>query len=202
MVERGQRVALVGPSGSGKTLLLRALAMLDPLDAGEVRWRGRMVPDREIPSFRSHVIYLHQRPVLAEGTVEDNLKQPFSLRTHRGRRFDRRKVVSLLESLGRNESFLSKKQSDLSGGEAQLTALLRAIQLDAELLLLDEPTSALDAEATRTVEQLVAAWLEREQGRRAFLWVSHDFDQARRVSDVVRQIRTGRLEGNEDGRVC
>src|SRR5436309_2804807 len=108
VVRPGDRLALVGPSGSGKTLLLRALARLDPIDEGEVRWQGKVVRGEAVPAFRSRVAYLHQRPALFEGTVEDNLRQPYALRTHRAARFDRGRVVDWLATLGRDASFLAK----------------------------------------------------------------------------------------------
>jgi ABC-type sugar transport system ATPase subunit len=79
-VGAGERVALQGPSGSGKTLLLRSLALLDPLDQGEVLYEGEPVADDEVPGFRRRVVYLTQAPVLVEGTVADNLALPFRLR--------------------------------------------------------------------------------------------------------------------------
>lgn len=193
IIQGGDRIAIVGPTGSGKTLLLRSLAKLDPLDAGEIRWCGKLVWGNNMPEFRSRVIYLHQRPALLEGTVEDNLRQPFSLRIHKDKRFSRARIVELLESLGRDESFLSKQQRDLSGGESQLTALLRAIQLDPNLLLLDEPTAALDAGTTEVVEALVASWLKEQSTARATVWVTHDRQQARCVAKSVLQIREGGL---------
>jgi len=198
-IAAGQRVALVGPSGSGKSLLLRSLALLDPIEAGEILWRGRSVADGEIPAFRSRVIYLHQRPALAEGSVEENLRQVFDLRTHCDRRFDHDRVVEWLQSLGRGELFLKKSSADLSGGEVQLTALLRAIQLEPTVLLLDEPTAALDAEAARLIEDLVAAWLAGDRQQRAYVWVTHDSEQADRVGDTVLHIRDGVLESEHDG---
>lgn len=191
-IDAGDQFAIIGPTGSGKTLLLRSLALLDPLDAGQIHWWRRVIRGNDIPEFRSRVIYLHQRPALVQGTVEDNLRQPFSLRIHKDKRFSRAQVVELLESLGRDESFLSKQQRDLSGGEFQLTALLRAIQLDPSVLLLDEPTAALDAEATEVVEALVKSWLNEQTTARATVWVTHDSEQARRVSKAVLQIREGR----------
>ncbi len=197
----GDRIAVVGPSGSGKTLLLRCLAMLDPFEAGEIRWQGKTVQAGEIPRFRSQVIYLHQRPALVEGTVEDNLRQPFSLRVHHDKPFSRARIVNLLESLGRNESFLSKQQRDLSGGEAQLTALLRAMQLDPNILLMDEPTAAIDAAATEMVETLVANWIQEQPSQRANVWVTHDQRQARRVATSEMHIREGRLSGDANERI-
>ena len=77
-VRPGDRIACRGPSGSGKSLMLRALSLLDPLDYGAVLWRGASVPADRVPEFRSRVIYLHQRPALLPGTVEENLRCPFT----------------------------------------------------------------------------------------------------------------------------
>ena len=60
-IDSGSRLVLTGPSGGGKTLPLRALARLDPLDRGDVRYRGEPIHHDAIPSFRAGVIYLHQR---------------------------------------------------------------------------------------------------------------------------------------------
>lgn len=192
-VQGGARIAIVGPTGSGKSLLLRSLAMLDPIDAGEVHWRGQTVHGSDIPIFRSQVIYLHQRPALVEGTVEENLRQPYLLRVHRDKHFDRERVARLLSSLGRSNSFLSQRQRDLSGGESQLTALLRAVQLDPAILLLDEPTAALDPDSTAMVESLVIEWLNEMPSYRATVWVTHDHEQSRRISNAMLHIHGGKL---------
>ena len=192
-IHPGTRLAIVGPTGTGKTLLLRALALLDPVDAGEVLWRGQPVPGRAVPEFRRNAVYIHQRPVLAAGTVEANLRLPFSLGAHQTHRFDRGRVGGWLAHVGRNESFLAKSAAALSGGEAQIVALLRAIQMDPALLLLDEPTAALDAETTVQIEQLVADWYAESAGRRAFVWVSHDRRQIDRVADRTIALDPGTL---------
>ena len=120
------------------------MAMLDPLDAGSIRWQGRAVAGEAVPGYRKQVIYLHQRPALLDGSVEDNLRHPFTLKAHRDRRFDRSGSIDLLARLGRDRSFLDKASRDLSGGEAQIVGLVRALQLDPAVLLLDEPTASLD----------------------------------------------------------
>jgi putative ABC transport system ATP-binding protein len=194
-VHGGQRLAIVGPSGSGKTLLLRALARLDPVDRGEVLWRGQAVVGNRVPDFRRQVIYLHQRPVLADGTAEDSLRAPFRLNAHRASRFDRDRIVNWLQLLGRDASLLARRQRELSGGEAQIVALLRAIQLQPQVLLLDEPTAALDADATSAVERLIDIWMQQQDAARATVWVSHDVQQAARVSTELLSIERGRLGG-------
>lgn len=189
----GERLAIVGPTGSGKTLLLRALALLDPVDTGEIRWHGEVMGGNSAPDFRSQVTYLHQRPALVEGTVEDNLQLPFSLRCHRDRTFSRDAVYELLNQSGRDDSFFQRSARDLSGGEAQIVALLRAIQLNPSVLLLDEATAALDDESTRLIEQLVLNWCGGHDSERAIIWVSHDRQQVARIANRVVTITGGML---------
>ena len=192
-LSRDDRIALIGPSGSGKTVFLRALAMLDPIDSGAIYWKGEAVADASIPQFRSQAIYIPQKPALFDGTVEENLKRPFQLRIHQNKQYDRQQTVERLEMLGRDESFLNKGYQNLSGGEAQLTALLRAIQLDPVVLLLDEPTTALDDRTTAAVEALVSNWCNEQKGQRAVIWVTHDHNQAARISDKIWQMEKGKL---------
>jgi putative ABC transport system ATP-binding protein len=193
----GDRLGVLGPSGAGKTVLLRALARLDPLDSGSIRWRGRVVAGEAVPSYRARVIYLHQRPALLDGSVADNLRLPFALEAHRGRRFDPDRVVDLLGRLGRDRAFLEKASRDLSGGEAQIVGLLRALQLDPAALLLDEPTASLDPGTARAVEGLLDGWLTAQPDGRALVWVSHDRDQAHRMTSRRLFLRAGRLEHEE-----
>lgn len=192
-VSGGDRICIVGPTGSGKTVLLRALAMLDPLHGGEIRWQGNPVAGARIPVYRSQVVYLHQQPALDDGTVEDNLRFPFSLKVHQERSFDPERMRGWLRKLQRSERFLSKQTRDLSGGEKQLAALLRALQLDPLILLLDEPTAALDPETTQLVEQAVRSWLEEDPTQRATVWVSHDRQQVERVSLKRWEMAEGQL---------
>jgi putative ABC transport system ATP-binding protein len=192
----GERLALHGPSGAGKSLLLRALALLDPLEEGDVLWRGQPVVDALVPEFRRQVMYLPQRPALFEGNVAANLQLPFTLKAYRGRSFDQNQLLALLAQLGRDASFLARSQSDLSGGEAQLVAILRALQLAPTVLLLDEPTAALDAAAVHTIENLVASWLGEHAQERAVVWVSHDASQAKRVATRTLGLQNGRLQAD------
>jgi putative ABC transport system ATP-binding protein len=192
-VDAHERVGVTGPSGSGKTLLLRTAALLDPIDRGQVLWRGTPVRHHRVPAFRAEVIYLHQRPALAADAVEAALRQPFQLTTHRHRAFDRSWAIDRLAELGREESFLQKLVRDLSGGEAQIVALLRAIQLNPAVLLLDEPTAAMDPAATLAVESLIDRWLSQPGTSRAIVWVSHDAEQTARMTQRVVRLADGRI---------
>jgi len=192
-VAAGERIVVVGPSGSGKTLLLRSLAWLDPLDAGTLYWRGRAVTRHVVPRFRSRVVYLHQRPALIAGTVAENLQSPFQFSVHRSRRFDAAQIEHWLRVLRREPDFLQKSSRDLSGGEAQITALLRAMQLTPDVLLLDEPTAALDPASAQGVEQCVSQWFQEAPQQRTIVWVSHDQEQAARMADRQLVMAAGRI---------
>lgn len=189
----GERIALSGASGAGKTVLLRALALLDPLDGGEIRLDGEPVAAAGVPAYRCRVGYLHQTPALGAGTVEENLRLPFSLAAHRHREFDRGLALELLGRLGKDEGFLRRRRGELSGGEAQIVALARLLQLAPEILLLDEPTAALDPDAAELARRLLREWQRVDAGGRAYLWVTHDAALAGRVADRYLHLVDGRL---------
>lgn len=190
----GDRVALTGSSGSGKSVFLRALALLDSLDGGSVFWRNEPVSGSGIPAYRRHVSYIAQRPAMLEGTVEENLRYPFTLKVYQDLRFDRAAVLRLAEQAGRDDRFLGKHSSELSGGEAQIAALIRVLQLEPDVLLLDEPTAALDPESSREIESLVGAWFKgAKQDGRAYIWISHNQEQAQRMSERRLTMQAGTL---------
>lgn len=193
-IRAGERIAITGPSGSGKSVFMRALALLDPLDSGQVLWRGRRIARATIPRYRRHVAYIRQRPALLDGTVEDNLRYPYTLRAYRDVRFDRAQAAALASQAGRASDFLERFASELSGGEAQIAALIRVLQLAPDVLLLDEPTASLDPESALAIEGLVRAWFDAAPQVRAWLWVSHDPAQAARVSNRHLTMRAGVLD--------
>ena len=193
-LESGDRLALVGPTGSGKSLILRALALLDRVDSGEVLWRGNPIADTEVPSYRSQVTYLQQRSPLVPGTVEENLRIPFDLQVRSKLPFPRDEALHLLETFGAGEEFLAKKDANLSGGERQIVGLLRAFLAQPTVLLLDEPTASLDRDSAANVEDLVLAWQAASPDSRTYLWVSHDPEQVVRVAARTLKLARGRLE--------
>lgn len=178
-----ERVGLRGETGAGKTMLLRVLALLDEPDEGEVFFGRESPAAAGVPEHRARVLYLHQRPVFDEGTVEEALRRPFSYAVHRHRSWSRPRVEELLDALGRPRGFLDQRTRELSGGEAQSTALVRALLLDPAVLLLDEPTASLDEGAVARTESLLADW--HGAGGRTWLWTSHDRAQLERTCERV-----------------
>ena len=186
------RVSITGSSGSGKSVFLRALALLDAPSSGQILWHNQPIANAQIPTYRSRVCYLAQRPALLEGTVEDNLRFPYTLKTLQHLSFDVGVVTTLLAHAGKQPDFLSKNAGDLSGGESQIVSLIRALQLDPQVLLLDEPTAALDPASSRDVEALINAWFAKGPTH-AYIWVSHDHEQAHRMSTTQLHMDAGVL---------
>ncbi|WP_299402814.1 ATP-binding cassette domain-containing protein [Acaryochloris sp. IP29b_bin.148] len=181
----GDRLAVVGPSGVGKSLLLRSIAGLDPLQAGQIIFKGQPLSKLAMPQYRAQVIYLHQRPALMEGTVEFNLQQVYRLAIHQQKTYCQKDILQSLAPLKRDRHFLHRQVEDLSGGEAQIAALLRVLQLAPQVLLLDEPTASMDETSAQQVELLIHLWQQADPTR-AYLWTSHNANQLQRVTD--RQI--------------
>ena len=138
------------------------------------------------PVFRRHVTFVHQRPVMLNATVEENLRRPLTHR-HVAKDFDRDRALTLLRDLALGEEHLPQPARTLSIGQQQRVSVVRALLIEPEVLLLDEPTSALDEDARSGLEDL----LRREGHRtgRAALVVTHDREQARRLCDRQMDLR-------------
>jgi len=174
---------IAGPSGSGKSSLLRLLDRLRDPDRGEVRYRGRDVRTYEPLELRHRVALVPQLPALIEGTVADNVR--FAARLA-GRTPD---IGAILTHAGLDPSFADRDASRLSVGEQQRVMLARALAQEPEVLLLDEPTSALDEQARDSVEATLDRL--RQQLGLSYVLVTHDPDQAERMSDWCLRLALG-----------
>ncbi len=175
---------LAGPSGSGKSTVLRLCDRLADPDSGTVRYRGADICKCDPLELRREVGLVPQLPALLEGTVDDNIRFAADLA---GRDPD---VPRLLDLAGLDASFAARDAAKLSVGEQQRAMLARALALEPATLLLDEPTSALDAEATGAVEETLFELRERLE--LSLVFVTHDLDQARRMSEWLVRIDAGR----------
>ncbi|MGD9853433.1 MAG: ATP-binding cassette domain-containing protein [Planctomycetaceae bacterium] len=201
-VTGGESVGIVGPPGAGKTLLLRSLALLDPLDGGEVRLRSKSILADDIPAFRRQIMYVQQRATVVEGSVRQNLLLPFLMRSAGTGAFDERRIVNWLKAVGRDARFLERTVADLSGGELQIVGLLRALQLDPAVLLLDEPTSSLDEQTRTQVESLLQQWTRSTKSPAggagtSMVIITHDEAQAERMCDRRVTLERGRIVNGE-----
>jgi putative ABC transport system ATP-binding protein len=176
---------VAGPSGSGKSTLLRLLNRLADPVSGVVRYQGEDVRERDPLELRREVCLVPQLPALLDGTVEDNIRFAASLAGHQP------DVPRLLDLAGLDASFAVRDSRKLSVGEQQRAMLARSLALEPRVLLLDEPTSALDEEARGAVEATLLHLRERLEA--SIVLVTHDLDQARRMTDWIVRLDEGRV---------
>jgi putative ABC transport system ATP-binding protein len=171
-LQSGQCLAVSGPSGVGKTTMLRRIADLDPHD-GSVRLGDTLQQQMPGPVWRKHVTYVPSDAGWWAPTVRDHFVAASD-------------PVPLMRRLGLTADKLDGPPQNLSTGERQRMALIRALVRNPHFLLLDEPTSALDAETARHVEAVLQ---EAKSGGCGLVVVTHDAAQGERLADQQLALR-------------
>jgi ABC-type Fe3+/spermidine/putrescine transport system ATPase subunit len=185
----GEFLTLLGESGSGKTTLLRLVAGFEQPTAGEIWMSGARLD--KLPPYKRRVNTVFQSYALfAHLSVRDNVAYGLRVQGAPKNQIAGR-VAEALEMVKMTE-FAPARPSRLSGGQQQRVALARALVNRPELLLLDEPLSALDANLRKEMQSELKA-LQREIGI-AFLFVTHDQEEAMALSDRIALLRDGALE--------
>ncbi|TMF40809.1 MAG: amino acid ABC transporter ATP-binding protein [Chloroflexi bacterium] len=204
-VERGDVKAVLGPSGSGKSTLLRCLALLEPIDSGQVRLEGRTVgvrssgraarlPERELAHQRRDIGMVFQRfNLFPHLTALGNVM--LGLTEVRGRSKAEAAQVAgdMLERVGLGAR-VRFYPSELSGGQQQRVAIARALVMNPKVMLFDEPTSALDPEL---VGEVLAVMEELAREGMTMVVVTHEIGFAKRVASRVIMMDEGEIV--EDG---
>jgi len=183
----GQRLAVLGPSGCGKTTLLRIVAGLERPDSGTVTLGGEVAsaPQILLPPCERGVGFVFQAPALwPHMTVEKNLEFVLPALAPLERNLRARQ---LLKSV-RLEEFAERPPDELSGGEQQRVAILRALAPSPRLLLLDEPLSHLDPENAHLLLELIKRGAEAAGA--AVILVTHDHEQAEAFTERILRLRS------------
>ena len=187
----GRTTALLGPSGCGKSTVLRLLLALATPEAGEISVDGRPLPTHDIEALRRRIGY-----VIQDGGLFPHLTAAENVTLMaRYLRWDPARAAKRLEELATLTRFpadaLARYPNELSGGQAQRVAIMRALLLDPEVLLLDEPLSALDP-LVRTELRDDLRGIFRAFGKTVIV-VTHDVGEAAHLADVVVLMRAGRV---------
>ena len=170
-------VSLFGPNGSGKTTLLNIIAGIETQDMGTI-----LINQKKPKKARLGFVFQScDESLFPWKTVFENISFPLEIQKR-----PEEERVQIIEELLRSVYMLPLRNNfiyELSGGQKQLTAILRAFAMDPELLILDEPFSSLDHSLTRRMEiQLLGIWQTKKIPT---IFVSHDIDEAIFLSDQV-----------------
>jgi len=188
-IAEGEFLTILGESGSGKTTLLRIIAGFESATSGEL-WMGADRIDSQPPYRRAVNTVFQNYALFPHLTVEQNVAYGLQVAKRPQAEITQR-VGEALEKV-KMTAHAAKKPSKISGGQQQRVALARALVNRPKLLLLDEPLSALDANLRRQM-QVELKSLQREVGI-AFVFVTHDQEEAMVMSDRIALLRSGELE--------
>ncbi len=188
---------IVGPSGSGKSTLIRTFNRLTDLypklkTNGEVLFHDKSVRDYNVMELRRKVGLVFQKPNPFPMSVYDNVA--FGPKLHLT--LNKAELDSVVEESLRHAGLynevsgnLDKNALELSGGQQQRLCIARALAVQPEVLMMDEPTSSLDPVAKSKIEELML----RLRDEYTVVLVTHDIDQANRVSDSIELLYNGRI---------
>ncbi len=207
-IPEGLVTSIIGPSGCGKSTFLRAVNRMNDLiprcrAEGALRLDGQDLYEQgvDVVMLRKTVGMVFQKPNPFPKSIFDNIS--FGPRIHGLR--DRSKLAAVVEKSLRQAALwdevkdrLGDNALGLSGGQQQRLCIARAIAVKPKILLMDEPASALDPASTSRIEDLIAEL----RGKYTILIVTHNMQQAARVSDLTAFFYEGNLiEFDETSRI-
>lgn len=196
-VKEGETVAIMGPSGSGKTTLMNIMGLLDKPDSGEIIFNGSDIAhftEDESAGYRNRNIgFVFQEHLLVPYlTVSENILLPLlaSEHLHEELSLKEQNSKSLMEKTGISD-LKDKYPFNISGGEAQRVALVRALVNNPSILLADEPTGSLDAKNAENMGNLLLE-MNKDYGITIIL-ATHSFDLAKKMAKIMR-LEEGKLK--------
>jgi glutamate transport system ATP-binding protein len=191
-IDRGEVVVVIGPSGSGKSTLCRAINRLEPIDSGEIRFDGQLLPaeGRSLARLRSEIGMVFQSfNLFAHKTILDNVMLgPVKVRKEKNA-VVRERAMALLKRVGIADQ-AQKYPAQLSGGQQQRAAIARALAMQPKAMLFDEPTSALDPEMIGEVLDVMTALAAEGM---TMIVVTHEMGFARHAANRVIFMADGSL---------
>jgi ABC-type lipoprotein export system ATPase subunit len=187
-VAKGQSLVIVGPSGSGKSTLLNIIGALDKPTSGKVIFDGKDLAglnESELAKFRNceigFVFQLHH--LLPQCTVLENVLVPtLARKNNQSQKAIYQRATNLLQRVGLKDHLLHMP-GQLSGGQCQRVAVVRALINNPKLLLADEPTGSLDKDSSENVAELLVE-LNRSEGV-TLITVTHSLKLAKLLGDVM-----------------
>jgi oligopeptide/dipeptide ABC transporter ATP-binding protein len=196
-VRRGQTLGLVGETGSGKSTLARCIAGLIPATSGRVVFDGHEISSlsrRAMQPFRREIQMIFQDPygsLNPRRRVGSIIGDPFAVHKTASGAARKQAVQEMMERVGLNPEHYNRFPAEFSGGQRQRIGLARALALRPKLIIADEPVSALDVSIQAQILNLLAD-LQEDFGL-TYLFIAHDLEVVRHVSDQVAVMYLGRI---------
>ncbi len=196
-IPRGKTLGLVGETGSGKSTLARCVAGLTPVTSGRVTFGGRDITNlsrRAMRPVRREIQMIFQDPYSSlnpRRRVGAIIGDPFAIHKTATGAERKRQVQELMERVGLNPEHFNRFPAEFSGGQRQRIGVARALALRPQLIICDEPVSALDVSIQAQVLNLLAD-LQQDYGL-SYLFIAHDLEVVRHVSDTVAVMYLGRI---------
>lgn len=191
-ITQGSVVSLIGPSGSGKSTMLRCINLLEPIDDGEILLDGLDIsaPGFDANPVRRRIGMVFQNfNLFPHKSVMGNIILSPTLTLGVAKEEAQQKAMALLERFGLADK-ANSYPDQLSGGQQQRVAIVRALAIEPEVLLLDEITSSLDPELVGEVLDVVR---ELKTSGMTLILATHEMGFARESSDVVCVLDGGQL---------
>jgi len=202
-IEKGESIAIVGPSGSGKSTLLNVISSLDTANSGNVIFDGEDLSkknEKELANFRNQNLgfVFQSHHLLPQLNLIENVLLPFiPVKDKKQKQEAEKRALELLNFVGLSE-LIYQRPGQMSGGECQRTAVVRALIHQPNLLLADEPTGSLDKKAAEQLGDLLVS-INEKQGVSVVI-VTHSMDLAKKMKKIY-QLEDGKLKqlkiGNE-----
>ncbi len=195
-IEKGESIAIVGPSGSGKSTLLNVISSLDTANSGSIIFDGEDLSqknEKELAHFRNQNLgfVFQSHHLLPQLNLIENVLLPFiPVKDKKQKQDAEKRALELLDFVGLSE-LIYQRPGQMSGGECQRTAVVRALIHQPNLILADEPTGSLDKIAAEQLGDLLVSINEKQAV--SLVVVTHSMDLAKKMKKIY-QLEEGKLK--------
>lgn len=194
-IEKGESIAIVGPSGSGKSTLLNVISSLDTCNSGNMIFDGQdlsKLNEKELANFRNQNLgfVFQSHHLLPQLNLIENVLLPFiPVKDKKLKKEAEKRALELLDFVGLSKQ-IHQRPGQMSGGECQRTAVVRALIHQPNLILADEPTGSLDKKSAEQLGDLLVD-INEKQGV-SLVVVTHSMDLAKKMKKIY-QLEDGKL---------
>lgn len=194
---QGATLGLVGESGCGKTSIGKTIVKLNPITAGTIKYKGKSIADfsgSELNDYRREVQIIFQDPYSSLNPrvpIGRAIQEPMDVHGLHNASERKERVIDLLQKVDLLPAHYNRYPHEFSGGQRQRICIARALALQPKLIICDESVSALDVSVQAQVLNLLVSL--REEFDLSYLFISHDLNVVKHISDFVAVMQKGNI---------